>query len=138
MWVHPEEVIVDSVLEFAVPARIPEVGALRHAVDDFLLESTSEELRYKLMLVVSELCTNAVEATQDPEAEVMLRVRDLGDAVVIEVEDTGPGFSAAIGRSGASVSDERGRGLHVVTSLVDELSVDRERGRTIVRCSVSK
>ncbi len=130
--------MVDTLLELAVPARIPEVVALRHAVDAFLRESTDEELRYKLMLVVSELCTNAVEAVQDPGGEVALRVRDLKDRVLLEVEDSGPGFVAAMGRRGAGVTDERGRGLHVVSSLVDEMSVDRRGDRTIVRCTVKK
>jgi anti-sigma regulatory factor (Ser/Thr protein kinase) len=130
--------MVDTVLELAVPASFPEVGALRHAVDAFLRDSADEELRYRLLLVVSELCTNAVEALHDPGAELTLRVRDRADVVLIEVEDTGPGFGSATGRRGAEEGEERGRGLQVVASLVDELSVDRVRGRTIVRCRISK
>lgn len=126
--------MVDTVLELAVPARYPEVGALRHAVDAFLRESTDESLRSHLLLVVSELCTNAVEALSNPRSELTLRVRDRRDGIVIEVEDFGPGFAAAIGRRGARESDERGRGLQVVASLVEDLSVERKRGRTTVSC----
>jgi anti-sigma regulatory factor (Ser/Thr protein kinase) len=130
--------MVDTVLELAVPASIPEVGALRHAADAFLRESTDEDFRYKLTLVVSELCTNAVEAVHNPKGELTLRVRNRDDHVLIEVEDTGPGFASAIGRRGARANDERGRGLLVVSSLVDEMSVERKRGRTIVRCRLKK
>lgn len=130
--------MVDTVLELAVPARFPEVAALRHAVDAFLQESTAVELRYQLLLVVSELCTNAVEALHNPRAELTLRVRNRDDGIVIEVEDLGPGFALATGRRVARAAEERGRGLQVVASLVDELSVDRKRGRTTVRCIIKK
>jgi anti-sigma regulatory factor (Ser/Thr protein kinase) len=130
--------MVDTVLELAVPARFPEVGALRHAADAFLRESTDQDLRDELMLVVSELCTNAIEAVHNPSGEVTLRVRNRDDSIIIEVEDLGPGFAAAMGRRGARDKDERGRGLQVVAALVDDLTVERKRRRTIVRCSVKK
>ncbi len=130
--------MVDTMLELVVPARLPEVGALRHAVDAFLHDAIDEDQRMQLLLVVSELCTNAVEASASPRAELTLRVRNLDDAIVVEVEDLGPGFAAAIGRRGARDVDESGRGLHVVATLVDDLEVQRRRGRTTVRCRVKK
>src|SRR5260221_9437654 len=131
--------MVDTVLELSVPARFPEVSALRHAVDAFLQSNTAEHVRHQLLLVVSELCTNAVEALHNPRGELTLRVRNLDDIVVIEVVDLGPGFGAdAVGRRGSRDTDERGRGLQVVATLVDELSVDRLGGRTTVRCVVKK
>jgi hypothetical protein len=44
----------------------------------------------------------------------------------------------ALGRRGSGDADERGRGLQVVRSLVDDLSVSRAQGRTTVRCTVVK
>jgi anti-sigma regulatory factor (Ser/Thr protein kinase) len=130
--------MIDTVLELAVPARFQQVAALRRAADAFLHESTDEHLRHTLLLVVSELCTNAVEALQNTRAELTLRVRDLPACVVIEVEDRGPGFGSALGRPGSEENDERGRGVMVVRSLVDEFTVDRSYGRTTVRCTIAK
>ena len=58
--------------------------------------------------------------------------------VVVEVEDNGPGFGSAIGGRGADDETERGRGLAVVRSLVDEFSVSRRRGITTVRGVVNR
>ncbi len=96
------------------------------------------ELRDKLLLVVSELCTNAIEALGNEGLNFTLRVRDLTHCVVVEVEDAGPGFGRAFGKRGADDETERGRGLAVVQSLVDEFSVTRRRGMTTVRCVVNR
>jgi anti-sigma regulatory factor (Ser/Thr protein kinase) len=130
--------MIDTVLELAVPARFQQVAALRRATDAFLHESTDDRMRHTLLLVVSELCTNAIEALQNSRAELTLRVRDLPSCVVIEVEDGGPGFGSVIGREVIDADAERGRGLQVVRSLVDEVAVDRSYGRTIVRCTCAK
>jgi anti-sigma regulatory factor (Ser/Thr protein kinase) len=130
--------MVDTVLELSVPARFPQVSALRHAADAFLSATVPTDARYQMLLVISELCTNAVEALHNPRAELVLRVRDLDDCTVIEVEDLGPGFASVIHQPGASDDDERGRGLHVVRSLVDEMTVDRAYGKTVVRCRMRK
>src|SRR5688572_9251069 len=98
--------MVDTVLELAVPARFPQLSALRHAADAFLTATVPNVTRYQMLLVISELCTNAVEALHNPQAEVTLRVRDLDDATVIEVEDLGPGFVSESTR--AAEDDERG------------------------------
>ena len=131
--------MIDTVLELAVPARFQQVAALRRATDAFLLDSTDEMLRHSLLLVVSELCTNAIEALQNSKAELTLRVRDLPESVVLEVEDSGPGFGSTphSEQQPAGVA-ERGRGLNVVRSLVDEFDIDRSYGRTTVRCTVAK
>lgn len=130
--------MTDTVLELAVPARFPQVSALRHAADLFLKSSVPDENRYQLLLVISELCTNAVEALHNPTAELTLRVLDLEECTVIEVEDLGPGFAAATVRAGADEAQERGRGLQVVQALADDLKVDRAYGKTIVRCTIAK
>lgn len=130
--------MIDTVLELAVPARFQQVAALRRACDAFLHESTDDRFRHTLLLVVSELCTNAIEALQNTRAELTLRVRDLPSSVEVEVEDEGPGFGSAFGRPGADDQDERGRGLQVVRSLVDDLRVERRLGHTNVHCVLAK
>lgn len=128
--------MVDTVLELSAPARLPQVTALRHAADAFLRSTVDDDGRYRILLVISELCTNAVEALHNPSAELVLRVRDADDCTIVEVEDLGPGFASATRRLGSDDDEERGRGLHVVRSLVDDLTVERAYGRTTVRCRI--
>lgn len=131
--------MVDTVLEQEVPARFQQVAVLRRAADAFLHESTDDRRRHLVLLVISELCTNAIEAVQDARACIVVRMRDLADHVEIEVEDRGPGFDrlAKIDNV-ASEDDEHGRGLHVVRSIADEVSVRRDAGCTRVHCSIPK
>lgn len=124
-----------DVLERVVPARFPEVGSLRRATNEFLHDD-GQDFRDTLLLIVSELATNAVEALQNPDAEFTLRVRDYDDRVEIEIEDAGPGFGKALNRRGSDEANPRGRGLQVVQSLADEFSVRRRRGRTTVCCKL--
>ena len=72
----------------------------------------------------------------DPEGEVSLRMSDLGDRVEIAVTDCGPGFGQALQRAGSDAGEPRGRGLQVVRSLVDEVSVHRHGHETTVHCVV--
>ncbi|HVV37175.1 MAG TPA: ATP-binding protein [Acidimicrobiales bacterium] len=129
---------MDTELELAVPARFQQVGALRRAASAFLAGTTDERLRHTLLLVVSELCTNAIEAVQNAHDELTLRIRNSDRHLIIEVEDRGPGFSAAFGTWGADDDAERGRGLNIVRSLVDEFAVERAQNRTTVRCSLAR
>ncbi|HVT75636.1 MAG TPA: ATP-binding protein [Acidimicrobiales bacterium] len=129
---------MDTQLELAVPARFQQVGALRRAASAFLAGTTDERLRHTLLLVVSELCTNAIEAVQNSCDELTLRIRNSDRNLIIEVEDRGPGFSAAFGPWGADDDAERGRGLNIVRCLVDEFAVERARDRTTVRCSLAR
>lgn len=130
--------MLNATLERVVPARFPEVGPLRREANAFVTPFSDDALREKLVLVVSELCTNAIEALDDPNAEFTLRVRGFDDAIVVEVEDTGPGFTQAFFRRGADDDAERGRGLSVVLSVVDDFSVERKRGVTTVHCVLNR
>ena len=130
--------MVDATLERVVAARVQEVGPLRRETSAFLDASADVAFREKLLLVVSELCTNAIEALGNPSEEFTVRIRDQHDCVVIEVEDTGPGFSDAFSKPGADDNTERGRGLAIVRSVVDDLLVLRRRGKTLVRCVMNR
>ncbi len=130
--------MMDTLLERVVPADFSSVGALRNATDAFLQEPAEDQFRATLLLVVSELCANAVEALSDSSAKFTLRVHDTPESFAVEVCDAGPGFASALTKPGASGSDPRGRGLQIVRSLVDELHVRRRRGLTTVRCVIRK
>ncbi len=126
--------MVDSFLEQVVPAQFNSVGSLRRATDSFLQTSAEDRFRASVLLVVSELSTNAVEALDDTSAEFTLRVQNFDDRVEIAVTDNGPGFARAVSRPGAASDNPRGRGLQVVRALVDELHVQRHDGQTAVCC----
>jgi anti-sigma regulatory factor (Ser/Thr protein kinase) len=126
--------MAEGVLERVVPARFPEVGPLRRATNNFLIDGYTPTFRDSLLLVVSELCTNAIEALGDPEAKFVLRISDLRDRIQIEVEDAGPGFAAATGKRGADNDEQRGRGLQVVRAIADEFAVHRHADKTVVIC----
>ncbi|MDP1795082.1 MAG: ATP-binding protein, partial [Acidimicrobiales bacterium] len=102
--------------------------------DAFLQSEAEDQFRSAQLLVVSELSTNAIEALSDSSAEFTLRVHGFADRVEIEVCDSGPGFAAALTKPGAGAADPRGRGLHIVRSLVDEMHVDRRSGTTTICC----
>lgn len=126
--------MVDTLFEQVVPAQLDAVSSLRRATDAFLQSSAEDQFRAAVLLVVSELSTNAVEALHDMHAQFTLRVHDFPDRVEIEVTDHGPGFASALGKPGAGDDNPRGRGLQVVRALVDEFSVHRREGVTTVCC----
>jgi serine phosphatase RsbU (regulator of sigma subunit)/anti-sigma regulatory factor (Ser/Thr protein kinase) len=115
------------------PATIP-LG--RHLLGDWLeLLAIEETEMADLLLVASELCSNAVRHASGAPGALVLRAWAEGDAVILEVHDDGSGFEL-----GARYDDElpdpdaeRGRGLYVVEALTDEITVRRDGERTVVR-----
>lgn len=93
-----------------------------------------------LLVVCSELVTNAVVHAADPElssATIALRADTNGDSVVLEVEDPGSGFAWPVAHVMGDVpdSEEHGRGLFIVEALTDRLGVvQRDDHGTVVRC----
>ena len=85
-----------------------------------------------LLLVATELCTNAIEATADDEP-VEVRVTVDGQALRLSVAN----ISAGVGQHDVpelrhGSLQERGRGLAIVRSLVDTLAMSSSDGRTVV------
>lgn len=115
------------------PATIP---LSRHLFADWLEHLAVDDTeRSDLLLVVSELCSNAVRHASGAPGALALRAWTEGDDVVIEVEDDGTGFELQ-GRYDDEIPDpgaERGRGLYVVEALTDDLRTDRRGDRTVVR-----
>jgi anti-sigma regulatory factor (Ser/Thr protein kinase) len=98
-------------------------GAQLDAIDDLLIAS-------------SELITNGVEHSADPNGHVAIRATVKGSTVVLEVENQGEDFARPLDRRLVDVldEDEHGRGLFIVDALTDRVEVDSREGRTIVRC----
>ncbi|MBK5222037.1 MAG: ATP-binding protein [Acidimicrobiia bacterium] len=85
----------------------------------------------ELALVVTELVTNAVEASPSAAAEVSLRARIHNRDVVLEVTDQGGGFN--LDHDAAPRPEQiRGRGLPIVQASVDLVEVERFDGQTRV------
>ena len=115
------------------PATIP-LG--RHLLSDWLELLAVEETEVAdMLLVASELCSNAVRHASGAPGALVLRAWAEGDAVVVEVQDDGAGFElgARYDYEPPDPEAERGRGLYVVEALTDEVSVRREGDRTFVR-----
>ena len=79
-----------------------------------------------LMLLVSELVTNAVRHARSDRFEVRLEVRP--ELLRLEVHDEGEGFSPRLAPSGDAGG---GFGLHIVDRLADRWGVERDEGGVI-------
>ena len=115
------------------PATIP---LARHLFSDWLQYLAVDDAeRSDLLLVVSELCSNAVRHASGTPGGLALRSWAEGDAIVVEVEDDGAGFEL-VDRYDDELPDtfaEQGRGLYVVQALTDDMSVRRRADHTVVR-----
>ena len=89
-----------------------------------------------LALVVSELLSNAVRAAR---SEVGLSVSITNDMIVVEVDDDGTGDATldARGRDPIAAGRTDGRGLFVVRTLTDDVSIVSTTEGTIVKSAVS-
>jgi PAS domain S-box-containing protein len=90
-----------------------------------------------LLLMVSELCTNAVKVASGAPGGVVLRAWDDGDALVVEVHDDGEGFGARPEPADDRLPDPDaldGRGLFLVRALADDVHIDSGAIGTRVRC----
>lgn len=130
-------------IELEIPARPEYVGLARLLVSS--LASTRRDLEDDrvddLKLAVSEACTNAIEAHVDAAAHerVLLRWSEADDRLQVQVEDRGQGFDPGALPDHPPVTDpdrlnfERGLGIPLIRTLVDEVVFDRLDGRTSVR-----
>jgi anti-sigma regulatory factor (Ser/Thr protein kinase) len=98
--------------------------------------AVDEPVREDVLLLVSELCTNAIQATSRRGDKIVVRV-DLTDSdVVVEVEDSGSGF--AFPDHVAANQDESGRGLAIARRLAKHVEIDRRDERTCVRARLRR
>jgi anti-sigma regulatory factor (Ser/Thr protein kinase) len=104
------------------PAYPPSVPAARSYVADTLAD-VPFEVRETAELLVSELVTNAIRHGGGLDVAVSVELLP-GERVCIGVTDTGHG--SPVLRS-PTVTDEHGRGLHLVGLLADRWGVRRDR-----------
>jgi serine/threonine-protein kinase RsbW len=129
-------------IELEIPPRAEYVGLARLVVSS--LASTRRTLADDriddLKLALSEACTNAMEAHSGQAAgePVVVRWAEADDRLEVEVEDRGPGFDPSTLPEHPPVTDperlnfERGLGIPLIRSLVDEVAFARaERGMAV-------
>jgi anti-sigma regulatory factor (Ser/Thr protein kinase) len=124
-------------LDLRLDAVITSVPRARHQLASWLSRSrVDRETRDELALVITELVTNAIEASPGANAQVEIRAEvAAGPQVVLTVSDAGAGFQMAGSPRLPAGPVIRGRGLPIVNALMDELDVRRIGGRTRVRTS---
>jgi anti-sigma regulatory factor (Ser/Thr protein kinase) len=113
---------------------VAELPIARRALREWLERTPREtEATQELLIVATELCTNAVRHAAS--GLVTLRAWEEGKEVVVEIEamDNVPETSTVV-RSLDDPYEEGGRGMLIVQSLCDDLSIVM-RGRVrFVRC----
>ena len=134
---------MDQVLELEIPAR-PEFVALVRLVVSSVASTRrllADERIDDLKLAVSEACTNAIEA-HDALAvseHVVVRLTEGDDRLEINIDDQGAGFDPHTLPEHPPVTDperlnfERGLGIPLIRTLVDELDITSSDEGTAVR-----
>ena len=133
-------------VELEIPAR-PEYIALVRLVVSSLASGRrvlADERVDDLKLAVSEACTNAIEAHGALDVDERVRVRCLEDEDRFEVsiDDRGEGFDPSALPEHPPVTDperlnfERGLGIPLIRTLVDEVAFDSGGDGTSVRMTL--
>jgi len=120
--------------EYRFSPSLATVPLARHLLGDWLehMEIDDSE-RDDLLLVASELCSNAVRHASGKPGALAIRAWADGDALVVEVEDDGAGMELSVRLEDPDLEAETGRGIYVVRALTDSLTVRRVDDRTVVR-----
>jgi anti-sigma regulatory factor (Ser/Thr protein kinase) len=110
------------------------ISLARNLLGDWLKQvPVPERDSEDLILVASELCTNAVRHAAQG-GRVVLRATADGSDVVLEVEDDGGDLATSPAMEPPDPAAEAGRGLFLVDALTDELSTASDGVRSVVRC----
>jgi serine phosphatase RsbU (regulator of sigma subunit)/anti-sigma regulatory factor (Ser/Thr protein kinase) len=120
--------------EYRFSPSLATIPLARHLLEDWLEHlSLDAGERADLLLVASELCSNAVRHSSGKPGALAMRAWADGDAVVMEVEDDGAGMELSHRMEDPDLDAEQGRGIYVVRALTDDLTVRRVDERTVVR-----
>lgn len=136
----------ESAVELGIPARADFVALARLVVSS--LASTRRDLADDriddLKVAVSEACTNAIEAhhSADRGDNVLVRCTEFADRLEVQVQDRGRGFDPDALPPHPPVTDpdrlnfERGLGLPLIHTLVDEVVIQSSAEGTSVRMTM--
>lgn len=134
---------MDPVIELEIPARAEYVGLVRLVVSSLASgrRVLPDERIDDLKLAVSEACTNAIEAHNDIEVDerVLVRCSEAEDRLEVSIQDRGQGFDPESLPEHPPVTDperlnfERGLGIPLIRTLVDEVAFESSSQGTAVR-----
>lgn len=94
----------------------------------------SEDARFRFTLAVNEAVANAIEHGEpSADGRVQLKIYTQGESLAFEVRDWGR-FGVSFPQQDSM--QERGRGLAMMASLVDEVDLKPSDGSTVVRLLV--
>ena len=119
------------------PSTFEALDALVETSTTFIERVTDDEdFNYQVVLIASELATNAIEHgnAHDAKKLVKLCIQDEGNAVSITVEDEGVGFNPdAIANPLAddNLLLDGGRGLFLIEEMADGLRYEDDGRRVI-------
>lgn len=132
-----------AVVELEIPARAEFVALARLVVSSFASTSfgLEDDRIDDLKIAVSEACTNAIEAHDAAETDerVLIRCDDNEGHLEVRIEDRGRGFDPETLPEHPPVTDptrlkfERGLGIPLIRSLVDDLDITSSGKGTQVR-----
>ena len=111
------------------------ISLARHLLEDWLVRVPVERIAADdILLVASELCSNAVRHATGKPGGVVLRAWIEGADVVLEVEDDGGGMSwPEVLDEMPDPEAEQGRGLFIVQAFSDEVTSEMGEQQTVVR-----
>jgi serine/threonine-protein kinase RsbW len=134
------------VLELDVPSSPEYIAIVRLVVASVASarRALADERVDDLKLAVSEACTNAIEANRAirPEAPVHIEIWEAPDRLEVSIEDSGPGFDPDKLEFPPPITDpqrlnfERGLGIPLIRTLVDNAAFVRKENGTSVRMTV--
>jgi serine/threonine-protein kinase RsbW len=134
------------VLELDVPSSPEYIAVVRLLVASVASarRALADERVDDLKLAVSEACTNAIEANRvvHPDAPVHVEVWEAPDRLEVSIEDSGPGFDPDRLEFPPPITDpqrlnfERGLGIPLIRTLVDNAAFIRKDTGTCVRMTV--
>ncbi|HKD83250.1 MAG TPA: ATP-binding protein [Terriglobales bacterium] len=113
--------------EFVFPGTLGAMNAARDCIMDFIHEQKiAEQDETDILIALQEALANAVlhGARNHPEKLIRCSVEFNPSAITITVKDPGEGFdtSASTTTDVAINLTEHGRGMHLMRSLVDEVT----------------
>lgn len=139
-------VVTEQAIELQIPARAEFVALVRLVVSSLasarrvLADDRIDDLK----LAVSEACTNAIEAhgAAALDDRIVVRCREADDRLEVSVEDRGEGFDPLALPEHPPVTDpqrlnfERGLGIPLIRTLVDEVEFEPSDAGTSVRLTM--
>ena len=135
-----------NAVELEIPARAEFVALARLLVSSVaqVRRELADDRIDDLKLAVSEACTNAIEAhgAIDVDERVVVRCTEADDRLEVLIEDRGAGFDPSSLPEHPPVTDperlnfERGLGIPLIRSLVDEVDFDTSGDGTAVRLTL--